>query len=255
MICPGGRLKIIKEYISKCQIVSMSSVSAKRSRPNYKLISGKAPKVRSKKSRAVVSRLKRAMLRPSRNCHAFKRWGNVERYDCSAAANLGAMVFSLSDIVGYAEFEALYDRYMITCVVLRFRIINNPNATWPLNTGTANNATNWFPRLFYCPDYDDNSAESVATLRERSGTKMKILKPNQYIKVVVKPACTIQTYYTTTGAGYAPKWKQWIDMGQSGVPHYGLKWAVDCSNVDPSDTYPFKFEIEKQYYFKCKDVK
>ena len=227
----------------------------KRKRASYKIMSGKMPKTRNTKTRAVVARIKRGLVRPSRNCHSFKRWGNVERYDCTSSANLGAMVYSLSDVTGYQEFEALYDRYMITCVVLKFRIINNPDNTYPLNNTAGGNMTNWFPRLFYCPDYDDNNTETVGTLRERARTKMCVLKPNMYKKIVVKPACTIQTYYTTTGAGYAPKWKQWIDMGQSGVPHYGLKWAVDCSNVDPSDTYPFKLEIEKQYFFKCKDVK
>lgn len=237
------------------------SGGAKRKRASYKILSGRMPKTRNNKTRAVVARIRRGMTRPSRNCHSFKRWGNVERYDCTSSANLGAMVYSLSDVTGYQEFEALYDRYMLTCVVLKFRIINNPDAAGALNTswsgipGQNVPTTNWYPRLFYCPDYDDNSSETVGTLRERARTKMIILKPNQYKKIVVKPACTIQTYRTTTGAGYAPKWKQWIDMGQSDVPHYGLKWALDCSNVDPSDTYPFKLEIEKQYYFKCKDVK
>lgn len=218
-----------------------------------------ARKVVPGRTRALVSRVRRGMMRPSRNCHSFRRWGNPERWDISGASGLGGMTFSLSDILGYSEFEALYDRYMITCVVLRFRLINNPDSNQYLNTNNhgygAPNTTNWFPRLFTCPDYDDNSAESVATLRERAKTKMRVLRPNQYFKIVVKPACTVQTYYTATGAGYAPKWKQWIDMSQSGVPHYGLKWAVDTSGVDPVDTQPFKLEIEKQYYFKCKDVK
>lgn len=208
------------------------------------------------RTRAMVKRIKRGMMRPSRNCHSFRRWGNPERWDVSGASGLGGMTFSLSDVLGYSEFENLYDRYMITCVVLRFRLINNPDSTWALNVGgSVGTQTNWFPRLFFCPDYDDNSAESIAVLRERAKTKMRVLRPNQYFKVVVKPACTVQTYYTSTGAGYAPKWKQWIDMSQSGVPHYGLKWGVDTSGIDPNDSYPFKLEIEKQYYFKCKDVK
>jgi hypothetical protein len=172
------------------------------------------------------------------------------------------MVFSLSDMPGVAEFEALYDRYMLTAVVVRFRIVNNPDSVVALNnngdnplTTTRWGSTNWFPRLFYCPDYDDNNAETLSALRERAKTKMKVLKPNSYFKAVIKPACTVQTYYTTVSAGYAPKWKQWIDMSQSSVPHYGLKWVLDCSGVDPNDTYPFKLEIEKQYYFKCKDVR
>jgi len=228
-------------------------------------LSGKKRKVTSARkviptrTRALVKRIKRSNIRPSLNCHSFRRWGTVERYDCTGSATNGAMVFSLSDMPGVAEFEALYDRYMLTCVVLRFRIINNPDSTWGLNnalgTTDTRQGTNWFPRLFYCPDYDDNNAETLSALRERAKTRMKILKPNTYFKAVVKPACTVQTYYTTVSAGYAPKWKQWIDMSQSSVPHYGLKWVLDCSGIDPVDTQPFKLEIEKQYYFKCKDVR
>lgn len=211
--------------------------------------------VRARKTLAV----KRGMLTPSRNCHSFRRWGAVERWDVTSSQGLGAMSFSLNDVQGYTEFDNLYDRYMITTVVLRFRIINNPDATFALNQSGFNpstgNPTNWFPRLFFCKDYDDNTAETLANLRERAKTKMIVLKPNQYYKVAVRPAVAMQTYYTTSGAGYAPKWNQWIDMSQNGVPHYGLKWCVDCSAVDPNDTYPFKLEIEKQYYFKCKDVR
>jgi len=217
-----------------------------------------ARKVIPTRTRALVKRIKRGLRRPSLNCHSFRRWGTVERYDCTGSATNGAMVFSLSDMPGVAEFEALYDRYMLTCVVVRFRIVNNPDAAYPLNLSSTvftSNGTNWFPRLFYCPDYDDNNAETLSALRERAKTKMKVLKPNSYFKAVIKPACTVQTYYTTVSAGYAPKWKQWIDMSQSSVPHYGLKWVLDTSGVDPSDTYPFKLEIEKQYYFKCKDVR
>lgn len=221
-----------------------------------------ARKVIPTRTRALVKRVKKGMIRPSLNCHSFRRWGSVERYDCNGLALNGGLTFSLSDVVGYAEFEALYDRYMLTGVAVKFRIINNPDATGSLNNNGAAtstvmhwNTTNWFPRLFYCPDYDDATAETLSALRERSKTKMKVLRPNSYIKMFIKPACTVQTYYTSVGAGYAPKWKQWIDMGQSGVPHYGMKWVLDTSGVDPQDSYPFKLEIEKQYYFKCKDVR
>lgn len=213
------------------------------------------------RTRALVKRVKRGLRRPSLNCHSFRRWGTVERYDLTGSAALnGAMVFSLSDMPGVAEFEALYDRYMITAVVLRFRIINNPDSVLMLNNNNQSaslvyQTTNWFPRLFYCPDYDDNNAETLSALRERAKTKMKVLRPNMYFKAVIKPAVTVQTYYTTVSAGYAPKWKQWIDMSQSSVPHYGMKWVLDTSGINPLAGQPMKLEIEKQYYFKCKDVR
>lgn len=210
--------------------------------------------------RSAVSRASSRSVRSigdTRNRHSFRRMCASEVIDVTGVAYTAGMEFKLSDLPGVIEFSDLYDRYKLTTVVLKFRIINNPDATWPLNGAPAatNGITNWFPRLFYCKDYDDSSAESLGALRERSKTKMVVMRPNKYHKIVVKPAVTVQTYRTTTTTGYSPSWNQWIDMAQTNVPFYGLKYVLDCSGIDPSDTQPFKLEIEKQYFFTCKDVR
>lgn len=219
--------------------------------------------VRRKIQRARIS-VGRGRVSMNRNVHAFKRMANSQIETVTGSGLSGALQFALSDTIGHSEFDVLYDRYMLTAVVVKFRIVNNPDAPGYLNSnpglaapsGQSNwNSTNWYPRLFYCKDYDDSTAETLAQLRERAKTKMVILKPNRYHKVVIRPAALVQTYYTSLGAGYAPKWKQWIDMAQNSLPHYGLKYNIDCSANDPTDTQPFKVEIEKQYFFKCKDVR
>lgn len=198
---------------------------------------------------------------PSRNVHSFRRMATSTNLDLSGTEFDSAEEFSLSRTTGAAEFSALYDRYMITTVVVKFRIVNNPNSANAHNTNiaygsnTGSNSTNWFPRLFVCPDYDDSSAESLTQLRERAKTKMYILKPNRYIKIAIKPAIAGQVYRTAASTGYAPKWNTWLDMNQNDVPHYGLKYVVDTSGFDPADTQPFRLEIERTYYFKCKDVR
>ena len=192
------------------------------------------------------------------NLHRFHRFGDALTIDVSSTTSINGMSFSLNQVRGYADFADLYDRYMITCVVLKFRLISNPDAMTQLNTvpdvAQKWNTTNWFPKLYYCPDYDDSNSETLNQLKERAQTKLKILRPNQYVTVVVKPAVTIQTYATVTTTGYAPKWRQWIDMAQQDIPHYGLKYVVDCT-LDPNDSYPFKIEIERKYYIACKDVR
>lgn len=214
--------------------------------------------VRRKIQRARAS-IGRSRVSMSRNVHCFRRMAQSYTQDITGAGLSGALSFALSDTLGASEFDVLYDRFMLTCVVVKFRIVNNPDAAFALNTNistaTWGNATNWFPRLFYCKDYDDASSETLAQLRERAKTKMVVLKPNRYHKVVIRPAALVQTYYTAVGAGYAPKWKQWIDMAQNSLPHYGLKYNVDCSGITPKADYPFKLEIERQYFFKCKDVR
>lgn len=216
---------------------------------------------RSRSRSSVRSAISRTSVGDTRNRHSFRRMCASEVLDVTGAAYTAGMEFKLSDLPGVIEFSDLYDRYKLTTVVVRFRLVNNPDATMFLNKGnTADpqqnfNATNWFPRLFYCKDYDDSTAESLGALRERSKTKMVVLKPNKYHKVVIKPAVTVQTYRTPTTTGYSPSWNQWIDMAQNNVPYYGLKYVVDCSGIDPNDANPFKLEIEKQYFFTCKDVR
>ena len=232
------------------------------------IASRKASRVLARAAKSRISRVPRigratvGRASVSRNIHSFKRGSTTVRDLCTGIEQDGAMTFTFDDILGYSEFTSLYDRYMITGVKIRIRLINNPNATLGLNnlaaapSTTVNwNATNWFPRLYYCKDYDDDTAETVAALKERSKTKMFIMQPNRYYTMFIKPAVTMQTYRTTTTTGYAPKWNNWIDMAQTNVPHYGLKYALDTSSQDPNDSYPFRFEFEKVYYFKCKDLR
>ena len=172
-----------------------------------------------------------------RNCHAFRRMAQSVIEDVSGTGLSGAMTFTLGDTLGASEFDVLYDRFMITAVIVKVRIVNNPDAAGNLNQswtgipGVNVPTSNWYPRLFYCKDYDDSTAETLGSLRERAKTKMVVLKPNVYLKIVIKPSVLVQGYYTSLSTGYIPKWKQWIDMAQNGVPHYGLKYNVDTSGL------------------------
>lgn len=207
--------------------------------------------------------VKRSIVGPSRNNHSFRRWTNEVRHSITGTTGSVGYSCTFADIRGYTDFTDLYDRYMITCVVLRFRLVNNPNCATSLNNldsaYPANNltwnTTNWFPAMYYCKDYDDAAAETLEQLKERANCKRIILQPNKMYKIVLRPAVTIQTYATSTTTGYAPKWRNWIDMAQTDVPHYGLKYVIDCSAKDPVDTQPFLVERSTQIYFKCKDVR
>lgn len=212
------------------------------------------------RNRMVTGGVGKSMV--SRNVHSFVRGSTTVRDLCTGIEQDGAMSFTFADIIGYTDFTNLYDRYMITTVVLKIRLVNNPSATLGLNnlgvapSTTVNwNATNWFPRLFYTRDADDDTAETVAAMKERATTRMIVLQPNRYYKIVIRPSVLMQAYRTSLTTGYAPKWNNWIDMANTDVPHYGFKYALDTSAQDPIDTYPFRFEIEKKYYFKCKDVR
>lgn len=190
--------------------------------------------------------------------HVYSRYGtDPSMVDVTSTEYDFAETMQFGNIKAYTEFTALYDRYRITCVQLQITLINNPNATWPLNGGPAgadHNGTNWYPKFWYCRDYDDDTPITLADMRERSNVKNFILRPNKEYKINVRPAILNQTYRTLTTTGYSPHWKQWIDMVDTNVPHYGLKWVVDTQGLNPDDTYPFKIRVERKYFFTCKDV-
>lgn len=187
------------------------------------------------------------------NEHGFRRHCDQLIYDITTATDARSLVFKLNDTRGFAEVASLYDRYMLTTVVVKFRIINNSYSQFIINSSGAYQTSNWFPKLWYKVDNDDAGLESINDLKEALGTKCKILQPNSQIKVVLKPAITTQVFKTTSTVGYQPKYYTWLDMAEPDIPHYGLKFATDTSGYDPNDTYPFRLEVERCYYFSCKD--
>jgi hypothetical protein len=191
----------------------------------------------------------------------FKRYTNEVRHSVTDTTASFSYECLFNSIRGSTEFADLYDRYMITCVVMKFRLVNNPSgaaktgATGGITVASDWSNTNIYPCMYYCKDYDDSAAETLQQLQERANTKRIILQPNKFYKIVLRPAVTVQTYATAFGTGYAPKWNQWIDMAQQNVPHYGLKYVIDTSAVDPNDAQPYVIERTTQVFFKCKDVR
>lgn len=195
------------------------------------------------------------------NQHIYTRYATTPTdFDVTTGSATRAEKFTFDSIKGYTEFTALYDRYKITCVQMELTLITNPNSANPLNINAAgattyyNNPTNWYPKLWYVRDYDDESTATIDALKERANVKCIILRPNKVYKIKIRPAVLLQTYRTVSTTGYAPKWKNWIDMVDVDVPHYGIKYDVDCQGLDPNDSYPFKIRVEYKYFFTCKDV-
>lgn len=229
----------------------------------------------SKKRSSVVKRFTRARygralnrafgIRPrarkgfSLNTHSFSRFTAASTSLVDGTELDVGYEFKFSDMVAFSEFSNLFDRYKIDSVVQTFQLVNNPSSAYKLNESNplaaAANVSNFYPKMWYIHDYDDSTAESIGTLKERVGVKCRILQPNKVIKITTKPAIAIQTYRTATTTGYGPKWGQYIDMNTTDVPHYGLKVAFDTNAIDPVDTQPFRIRVETKYYFTCKDVR
>lgn len=192
--------------------------------------------------------------------HKFSRWctnGNNPEgsftADCTTVSTSINPVAKFAYLANYTEFTNLYDQYKITRVVYHVQLINNPDAGNIVNSTTAgNNSSNWFPKLWYVRDYDDNTSMTLDEMRQYSKSKCITLRPNQTYKIAVKPAVLLQAYDTAISSAYIPKWNQWVDAANSATPHYGIKFLVDTFNIDPSDTAPFKVRFDVKYYFLCK---
>lgn len=154
-----------------------------------------------------------------------------------------------------SDFSALFDRYRITKVLVYFQLVTNPDSNSYLNQTAISNQANWYPKLWYTPDYDDSNTLTKTDIQQYAKAKCAVLKPNEVVTVAVYPAVTVQTYRSAATTGYSPNWKLWIDMGQTDVPHYGLKYVIDTNQIDIADDYPFKLNVEYKYFLDCKDVR
>lgn len=238
------------------------SRSSSRGSGMYSRAMSRSPSVARYRSRSVSARPIRLTVKRSRlnscNVHKFTRWvGTPQLCSCTASTYESAGIFQLSDLPNVSEFANLYDRYKLTHVQARIQLITNPNAVTYTNAASGGpvTGTNWYPKFWYCPDYDDSGAESLESLKQRAKTKCFVLQPNRQYKVNIKPACLVRTYGSVLSDGFDPRWNVWIDMSNTSVAHYGYKYVIDMNGFDPVNDYPFKVQIEYKYWFTCKDVR
>lgn len=193
------------------------------------------------------------------NTHRFTRYAATQTITVAraTAGQGGCYKFQFNELVNSSEFSNLFDRYMITGVLVKFQLINNPNSDiYPNVTPAANATSSFYPKIWLHTDYDDDSTPTKDDLKQVVGVKEFVLRPNTEVKYFVKPAILAQTYRTAVTTGYAPKWKTWIDMANLDVPHYGLKYFVDCPDtLVNTSTSEMKVRVELKYYFTCKDVR
>lgn len=236
------------------------------------MVKRKFSAVRKRKAiRALTRNLKRQKITRRRvwgrisptNVHKYVRWASGETLSFVPTVTNPtneldfAKVFQLDMVKNYSEFTALYDRYKITGVKVMVQLITNPDANNIVLNGSVSNPNNIYPKVWWCPDYDDGSATTLDALKERAQTKCRVLRPNSTISFFIKPAVLAQTYRTAVTTGYAPKWNQYIDIGQTDVPHYGFKMVVESlgQNIYNLSNVAFYVRLEYKYYLTLKDVR
>lgn len=230
-----------------------SKIAAYRARSRY---AGKRAAAKSRKmTRARRAPGRRAVSLQKYNVHAYKRWATPVYHQATfpSSAYNQQITFSLDQVRGASELTALYDQYMIVGVKVRFQLQSNPDSNTALNNTTLGNGANFYPKLMYVRDYDNITIETPNDLRERNNMQMKVLRPNSFIDVYVRPAVRNQVYLDGVTAATSPIWNQWIDCSTTTVPHLGLKFSMEFNGA--TTVQDFYLRVETCYYVKFKNVR
>lgn len=214
---------------------------------------GAARPYRSRRARTgrVARRVRTARIRRYRRyqVHHFTR--HVEKIALAGSNNvlyapyLSYISFQLSDLPAYGEFQSLYDQYKINCIVLSWKLMNAPEAQQ-----MAYNSSN-YPEVLYAYDYDSVvPATSLNQIRERGNCKQKILRPNSYMKMVIRPKITAPIYNgNAPNFAYAVHKPSWIDCSNPSVPHFGIQFGID-NFQNPN----YVLTVEAKYYISCRNT-
>lgn len=208
--------------------------------------------------------------------HLFHRWmtafpsANVNVTGCtyntstsSLFTNVGqstasfSMYFSLADIPNVSEFTTLFDYYKLNRVLVTIKMVSNPDASQQPTSQTLSNLMNYYPTIWYVRDNDDNNTVTLPAIKEFEKVRHKVLMPNREIKIILRPT-TLSQIYKGVLPGYAiDTKKQYLDMAQADIPHYGLKTVFDLEGLTSSgdDVRQWQFKINAKYFFTCKSTR
>lgn len=172
--------------------------------------------------------------------HHFKRVAQISSISASDDGNvLGALEFKFDDIPNKTEFTNLFDQYRINGILVRFI----PNFTGSdINPSTTAQSV---PNIWTIIDHDD--AATPANLNEMMQyPNCKMTRGQNVHKRYFRPSCLVDVAGITTGV----KFKQWLNMANTNIPHYGLKYHVDQTQAEIGT-----WRVFVTYFFSCKGVR
>nr|WAE42879.1 MAG: capsid protein [Cressdnaviricota sp.] len=177
--------------------------------------------------------------------HYFKRVQYLTtNYTISADAFI-PNTFSLNLLSNVTEYSSLFKWYMITGVKLTYE--------FDVDVNTVVNATstvirNTRPIVHSIIDRYDVSAVTIDKMQQNS-TYKKVRAGYEYSRYI--PVNVLMPAYSSlTTTGYEPKFKQWVDMDDTDVQHYGLKSIIEIGN-----NLAVTYKTLMTFYFKCKGTR
>jgi len=178
--------------------------------------------------------------------HSFiRKAGFPQILSNNSAPQLGAFAFKLSDFPSYTEFTGLYDQFRIVHVDVQFLHLTNAVAL----TNSANAILLTCPRFITVLDYDNaSSPANLDELRQYSNAVTVNADTSFYRSFT--PA-TLVTEYIGVTSGYSPAYGKWHDCTYATTPHYGLKYALDSTNITgQSSVFGYNVEVTLHLEFR-----
>lgn len=155
----------------------------------------------------------------------------------------GGIAFALSDLPNPTEFTALFDLYKIDKIVINIQPLNNINSP----STVANLA------YLVCVVDTDDIASPVTASDLLQYEKCHMVSPYKGLKLTWKPSVAMAAYGGSLFTSYANAQDQWIDMGSSGVPHYGFKYLASADGLGGTNHVSWRFWAT--YHFTCKSTR
>lgn len=199
--------------------------------------------------RRPALRRRRTVYRRRHSVHLFTRWTDVNSLNVTDATQQGAMTFYLNQLPSASEFTALFDQYRINCVVLKMRYLNQI----PDRTDASSGA--YRPNFHYCVDYNDSTAyTSITQFAQVGNYRCHALNGERDWSIKIFPKVQRQMYQGLGSTGYGPV-KCWINTADPAVPHYGLKYLIDCNGGGGGNEVLGSLQYQAKYYLSFKNVK
>ncbi len=156
----------------------------------------------------------------------------------SAVAVFGSFSFRHDDMAQSATFAALFDQYRFEEVLLRFYCRNNAASVF--NIASPNNAV---PTLYVVIDRDDATQPSLITdLRQYDNAES--LNGTSSVDIRLKPSITPAVFASGAFSGYSVERsdQSWIDIANTSVPNYGVKWGIPGLTATTSSSWVWDVE-------------
>lgn len=167
----------------------------------------------------------------------------------SVADTKGALHFHLSQVPGYLTWRNLFDQYRINSVKVVFTPIMTEIQNRPFDDTTTPNIVNVVPNFACVRDNDDTATPvDYDALTNRAHCRICPATKKQVWNFT--PTKLMMVYLTATTTGYKidPDVKGWLDCAQAGIPHYGLKYALESAS--PSDAFVYRLDVSMNVSFK-----